>query len=117
MKHEDIIKSQWQGVLICSIVSLLTTTLIVFVVFAIRTIIDPMTRNPEVIYQTKRIFYLFLMPYYAIENSFIGLNPDFSHRFHALWTPIGILLTILYISIAGNLIRLIYLLFSRKKKQ
>ncbi len=110
-------KSKWHDILICSILSLLATTLIVFVVFAIRTIIDPMYRDPVVIYQTKRIFYVFLMPYYLIEDSFIGLNPDFSHRFHVLWTPIGGILTILYISIAGNVLFFFYSLLPKKKKQ
>lgn len=101
-------KNLWRTILVCTIISLLVTTLIVFVVFAIRTIIDPMYRNPNVIQSTKRIFYVFLMPYYELEAKFIGLNPDSSHRVHLLWTPIGMLATALYIALGGNLICAIF---------
>lgn len=103
--------------LICSILSLLITTLIIFVVFAMRTILDPMYRNPQIISQTRQIFHFILMPFYLLEDKFVGLNPDGSHRFHIIWTPLGMIFSVLYISVGGNLIRIFYSIIRRKTKK
>ncbi|PKN80669.1 MAG: hypothetical protein CVU48_01190 [Candidatus Cloacimonetes bacterium HGW-Cloacimonetes-1] len=63
-----------------------------------------MYRNASLIIFTKQIFYLFLWPYYLIE-SFLGMvNPDGSHNFHIIVTPLGLLLSLVYIVIAGNVV-------------
>lgn len=89
--------------------------MIVFIIFAIRTIIDPMYRNPQLIRQTKQVFYVFIMPFYEIQSRFVGSNYDGSHKLHLFWTPLSGILCIIYISICGNFLRALYLLTHKKK--
>jgi hypothetical protein len=71
--------------------------------------------NPELIETTKQIFSIFLWPYLLIEKRFIGLNLDFSHKFHPLWSSVGALLSFIYIALIGNAIYLIVNQFFSKK--
>jgi len=81
----------------------LISAVIVLMVFAVRIILDPMYINPDLIHLGNEIFSIFLWPYFFIENHFIGFDADMNHIFHWFWTPLGVLLTILYLSIVGNL--------------
>ena len=98
-----------RDIMLCAIVSLMIVSLVIFVVFAVRTIIDPMYRNPRVINNTKQIFFVLAMPYYVIEYYFVGTNPDGSHRFDLFWTPLSVILTALYVMIGGNILRFLCL--------
>ncbi len=100
-----------------SFLALLVSAIIMFMVFAVRTILDPMYKNPELIETSKQVFSIFLWPYNLIESKFIGLYPDFSHKFHILWSPVGAFLTILYIALIGNLVFMIVSLYFCKKSQ
>ncbi len=74
-----------------------------------------MYRDPVIIGYTKQIFYVFVMPFYEVEKHLVGLNPDGSHVFHLIWTPVGIILSGIYIAIMGNLIYLVFSLIKKKK--
>lgn len=87
-----------------SFLAVLISAILMFMVFAVRTILDPMYKNPQLISTSKQVFSIFLWPYYQLEKTYIGVNPDFSHRFHVFWSPVGGLLTLLYIILIGNII-------------
>ena len=108
-------RCNYKNIFANSFLALLVSAIIMFMVFAVRTILDPMYKNTELIDTSKQIFSLFLWPYNLIEKSFIGLNIDFSHRFHTLWSPVGVLLTLLYIALIGNVIFFIVQAFFCKK--
>ena len=95
--------------------ALLVAVIIMFMVFAVRTILDPMYKNPELILTSKQIFSIFIWPYNFIEKQFIGVNPDFSHRFSALWSPVGAVCTLIYLILFGNLVYWICRIFLNKK--
>ena len=99
---------------IVGIISLVAASTLIFVVFALRTLIDPMYRNADLIKITKHIFYVFLWPYYLIESVTGGVNPDGSHNFHFFWTPLGLLFSLAYIVGCGNVIYAIINFFKRR---
>ncbi len=98
------VKESTKNFAIVGIISLVAASTFIFIVFAFRTLVDPMYRNANLIKYTKYVFYVFIWPYYFIER-FAGIvNPDGSHSFHILWSPLGLLLSLAYIVIAGNIV-------------
>jgi hypothetical protein len=102
-------------VLANSFLALLVSSIIMFMVFAVRTIIDPLYKNTELIKTSKQIFSIFIWPYNTIETRYIGIGTDFSHRFDPFWSPLGTLLTLIYLAIIGNLIYFIVNYISCRK--
>jgi hypothetical protein len=96
------------------LLALLISIVFILMIFTVRTIIDPMDNNPELSKVSDQIFSIFLWPYYSIENNFIGYDADISHRFDLIWTPLGVLLTLIYIALAGNIVYFLARLFKLK---
>ena len=102
-------------ILASSFLAFLVSAIILFMVFAVRTILDPLYKNTELIETSKQIFSMFIWPYNLIEKKFIGIGPpDYIHSFHPFWSPLGILCTLLYIAVIGNLVSLLVNAFFRQ---
>jgi hypothetical protein len=79
-----------------SLLAFLLSSVIMLMVYTVRTIIDPMDNNPELFKIGEQIFNIFIWPYKIIESNFIGYEAGVSYRVNLLWTPIGILLNLLW---------------------
>ncbi len=99
-----------------SFLALLVSSIVLLMVYGVRAIIDPMFNNPELIKVGDQISAIFIWTYNLVESHYIGYDANFTHRFDLLWTPIGILLNLLYISLIGNIIYLLASLIKTSDK-
>lgn len=105
-------KMIWQNALLAVVVSLVTMLMI----FTVHMIIDPMSLNQELTKISDSMYKIFIWPYDLIENQFIGYDAIAKHRFNIVWTPVGIVLNLLYFIIMGNLIYLLTEKLTSKQK-
>jgi hypothetical protein len=76
--------------------------ILIFLIFSIRTIIDPYYTNMTLLQLSKKIFMTFTWPFVFFTGQ-IQENPGITgFKVQPLWTTIGVFTNIIYFMILGN---------------
>jgi hypothetical protein len=80
----------------------LLVLIVIFLMFAARTILDPYYRNHQLLHFSQKLFLTFTWPFELCANH-IQSNPGLlGFPFHPFWTSLGIISNLLYLMILGN---------------
>ncbi|HNX00901.1 MAG TPA: hypothetical protein PLE74_02890 [Candidatus Cloacimonadota bacterium] len=93
----------YRSLLFCFLVLVL-----IFLIFSIRTIIDPYYTNMSLLQLSKKIFMTFTWPFVFFTGQ-INDNPGITgFQVQPLWTTLGIISNLLYFMILGNAVFYIF---------
>jgi hypothetical protein len=94
---EFIKKFIYRSILFCFLILIL-----IFLIFSIRTIIDPYYTNMTLLQLSKKIFMTFTWPFVFFTGQ-ITENPGvIGFKVQPLWTTLGIISNVLYFMVLGN---------------